>query len=200
MDARIGYLRERLEAARVPAERWTVIWGSVDSALILGQLAALPVAGSRADRTVLAAGALSGSLAIGQMIFLPVAVPAPPPRDGDPCATLAELEASLARGERNQALGAGLAAHAGNVFVNAVVGTLAGVAARRAWSGAVAGGIGWAMGEAQILTQPTGLVRDLARYCAGDLTGSGAVPSPSPAARLRMLPGGGALVSLELAF
>lgn len=195
-EVRIAYLRERLGASRAPAERWTVAWGLVDGALVVGQLAALPGA-SRPDRVVLGAGALSGSLFLVQMVFFPVAV-AVPAAEGDASATLASLEAAVERGARNQALGAGPEAQVGNVVINGAIGALAAVAAGSAWRGAVSAGIGWAIGEVQILTQPTGLVRDLARYRAGDLPVPAA--APPPVARLQLLPRGGALLSVAVAF
>ncbi len=195
-EARIAFLRERLEASHAPAERWTVAWGIVDGALVVGQLAALPGA-AHADRVVLAAGAASGSLFLVQMLFAPVAVEVPA-AEGDACATLSSLEAALERGARNQALGAGPGAQVGNLAINGAIGALAAWAAGNAWSGALSAGIGWAIGEVQILTQPTGLVRDLARYRAGDLPVRTA--APPPVARLQLLPRGGALVSVAVAF
>lgn len=205
VEARITYLRERLEAARAPAEWWTGVWGIIDGGSIVGQLAALPAAGSRSDRVVLAAGAFSGGLAIGQMVFLPVVPDTTPlPAGVDPCATLAILEARIERGARNQALGTGWGAQAGNVLVNGALGVLAALTAKDAWSGALTAGIGWAVGEAQLLTQPTGLVRDLARYRAGEIPLSAPAPAPTlapgPRARLQVLPEGGALFAIDVPF
>jgi hypothetical protein len=142
--------------------------------------------------TVLAAGAAASALGVVQLTVLPIT----PPRaqdTGDACTTLAALEAALARGARNQALGAGPAAHLGNALVNALLGVLAAVAESRS-RGLLTAGVGWALGEAQIPTQPTGLVRDLERYREGDLS------RPGGTARLRLGPRDGALVAVELSF
>jgi hypothetical protein len=104
---------------------------------------------------------------------------APPPaadRAGDPCAEVAGLERAFARGARNQELGAGWIAHAGNFVLNAAIGAAGGLAGRRWQPAAITFAFGFALGEAQILTQPTGLVRDLERYRAGDVGFAAATP------------------------
>ncbi|BDG02214.1 hypothetical protein AMOR_12100 [Anaeromyxobacter oryzae] len=194
---RVAFLRQRLEAARGPAETWTATWGFVDGALAIGQLAALPFASTRDGRIVLAAGAASAALGDAQMILLPITPPPAPPAGGDVCAELALLEAALERGARNQAVGTGLAAHASNLFLNAALGVLAALAGSQWRTGALTAGVGFALGEVQILTQPTGLVGELARYRAGDL--SPAEPGAA-SARVRVLPRGGAVVSLVVSF
>ncbi|HEX9308271.1 MAG TPA: hypothetical protein VF894_12315 [Anaeromyxobacter sp.] len=196
-DARLAFLRQHLDAARPGAHRWTLGWGLTEGALSAGQLVAIPFTPDRSSRIVLAAGVAAGALGLAQIAFLPVTVPPLPPAGsaGDACATLANLERILEHGARNQALGTGAAAHVGNFVVNAGLGIGTALAARRRASGALAFGIGWAIGEAQILTQPTALVRDRERYRAGEL---GSV-SPPPVARLAVHLGGAA-VSVEVRF
>lgn len=189
---RIAYLRHRLDAARPASERWSGAWGLVDGAFALGQLIALPATADRGERAVFAAGAAVSALGVVQLLVLPI-MPPRTPGAGDECATLAALEAALARGARNQALGAGPVAHVGNVLVNALLGVLAAVAGSKS-SGLLTAGVGWALGEAQLLTQPTSLVRDLERYREGDLS------PPGAAVRLRLGARGGAVVAVELSF
>ncbi len=168
MEARIAFLRQRLDAERRPATRWTWIWGVTDGALVAGQLTAVPFTPDRRGRVVLLAGAATAALGPLQMIFFPV-TPDAPAAAGEPCASLAGLERALARGARNERLGAGPLAHVANFLLNGALGVAAGLAARGWRSGAFTFAVGFTLGEAQILTQPTGLVRDLARYRAGDL-------------------------------
>jgi hypothetical protein len=163
VEARAGFLRDRLSAARPSARTWSLAWGITDGALAAGQLAALPFAGDRSTRALLGAGAAASALGVLQIVFMPIAPAGPPPPSGDACADLSSLEDALQRSARNQRLGSGVLAQTGNLLVNAGFGIAAALAG--GWrAGAWTAGIGWALGEAQLLTQPTGLVDDLARY------------------------------------
>ena len=170
VEARTAFLRDQLAEAYGPARRWSITWGVIDGALVVGQLAAIPFNQDRATRALLAAGAASGALAFVQLLFFPVAVSPPPPRPGaDPCAVVGELERLLELGARNQALGSGPIAHASNALINAGLGIGAGFAGRSVATGVLTFAIGLGIGEAQILTQPTDLVHARDRYRAADL-------------------------------
>jgi hypothetical protein len=186
VEARTAFLRERLEANQAPAERWTTTWAIIDGALVAGQLVALPFAQDRSTRALLVAGAASGSLAFVQLIFFPVLVRPPSAEPGreSSCEALGELERTLERGARNQALGAGPVAHVSNALINAGLGVGTGFAAGSVAAGALTFAFGFALGEAQILTQPTGLVRDWKRYRAADLA-----PAVAIAPTLQLGPG-----------
>jgi hypothetical protein len=166
-EQRIAHLRLRLEAGRSAAEAWAWTWGIVDGAFTVGQLAAAPSAGSTAKQWAYVAGAASSALGVVQVLTVPLA-PERVPDLGGGCAELARLEGSLERSARNAELSSGWVAQLGNVVVNAAVGVAFGLADHRWQTGAVTAGIGWAIGEVQILTVPKGLVRDLERYRAGD--------------------------------
>ena len=195
VEARAAFLRDRLAADHGPAQRWSITWGIVDGALIAGQLAALPFVHDQAGQALLVGGAATGALAFVQLIFYPVAVRPPPVDPGaPPCEAVAELERTLERGARNQALGAGPVAHAGNALINAALGVGAGVAGRSVKSGALTFAIGLAIGEAQILTQPTDLVRDRDRYRRGELAPFAVVPA------VRLGPGGALVLGLDGTF
>jgi hypothetical protein len=171
VEARVAFLRERLEANRTPAARWTGTWGIVDGVLVAGQLVALPYTSDPSARALLIAGAASGSLVLIQFIFFPVVAPPPPAVAGEEtsCDALRELERTLERGARNQAAGSGPAAHVGNTLINAGLGVGTGFASNSVAAGVFTFAIGFALGEAQILTQPTELVRDWDRYQEADL-------------------------------
>ncbi len=167
IEDRITYLRLRLEAEREPAERWSHVWVIIDGTLTVLQLAAIPAAKSSATRGLLAVGAGTSSVGMIQALLLP-AVPHNEVHDG-PCTQLVHLAQTLERGARNQALGTGLLAQLGNFAVNAAFGAGAGLVDGRWQTGLVTFAIGWGLGEAQILTQPTGLIDGEKRYREGNL-------------------------------
>jgi hypothetical protein len=179
-ERRIAFLRTRLDAGRPAAEAWSWTWGLVDGALTVGQLVAIPLTEEPAAKGVLAAGAASSALGVAQVLALPI-VPAAVPDEGGGCSELARLEGSLERSARNAELGSGFAAQLGNLVINAAIGVAAGVADGRWTTGALTFGIGWTIGEAQILTVPMGLVRDLERYRAADLAAAGGAAAPRAA-------------------
>jgi hypothetical protein len=189
-EDRIAWLRTRLDEGRPGALAWSWTWGVVDGALTVGQLAAIRSAKDVPAKGVLAAGAASSALGVVQVVTLPI-VPAAVPGTGGGCAELARLEASLERSARNVQLGSGWPAQLGNLAINAAIGVAAGYADRRWQTGALTFGIGWVLGEVQILTMPTAYARDLERYRAADLGAGGAAPARvAPASLLRARGGG----------
>ena len=172
VDLRIAFLRERIEAATPPAQAWSWTWGTVNGALAAGQLAAIPFVKSEADRTLFAAGAIISGLGVIQVAALPL-VPAAVPPAGGGCDELARLEASMTRAARNAAFGSGTMAQIGNVAINAAFGISAGAIGHSWQTGLLTFAFGWAIGEAQILTVPKGIIRDLERYRGGDLDRGG---------------------------
>lgn len=204
LEARLAFLRSRLDAERPRARTWSLGWGVGYGALTLGQLAALPFASDGRGRALLAAGAGTSALGILQVLLLPITpeeLPAPEGAGGElgddaPCAALLRAERALERSARNEALGSGALAQAINLAVNAAFGVAVGLVERRWSTAALSAGGGWVVGEAALLSQPTGLVADLARYRSGQLASS---EGPTPLLRIAPLPGGvGA--SLALAF
>jgi len=195
VEARTAFLRQRIEAERPSAERWMRTWGVVDGALTVGQLVAVPFTPDRSSRTVLLAGAATSALGVLQILLVPPVARSPPAADRaeDACAEVAALERALARDARNQTLGAGWIAHAGNLLVNGAIGLAAGLAGERWRSGALTFAIGFALGEAQILTQPTGLARDLERYRGGNVGLTAEAPPPIALAA-------GGVVSIQVTF
>jgi hypothetical protein len=203
-ERRAAFVRERLAAGRPPALTWSRVWGITNGALAAGQLAAIPFTSDHGDRLILAAGAATSAVAVAQIVLLPIAPGQPAaasaPPSGDEaslCAALANDERALERAARNAELVSGTVAQLANVAVNAGFGIAVGLHHHSAWKAALTFGIGWGIGEAQILTVPLGLPRELARYRAGQLGGTTA--TREPALRFVRVPGGGALV-LALAY
>jgi len=193
--AREAYLTARLEASLPAGRRWSWTWGTVDGALAVGQVIAGTRTASAGERAVLLAGAATSAAGVAQIVLLPVAIPPPQPAPGaDPCTNVRTLERALERGAENQAIGSGPLAHVGNFLINAALGAAA-LAAAGPRAGALTFGLGTALGEAQIRTQPTGLVRDLAHYRAGDL---GAAASPAAGVAVRPGPGAGLTLVVTL--
>lgn len=189
VEERIAFLRSRLDAERPAAASWSITWGIAYGALTAGQLAAIPFTSDRSSRILLAAGAATSSLGVLQILLLPIAPKAlgedgarTGPADGR--VALVEAEQALERGCRNEALGSGALAQLSNLAINAAFGVAVGLVDRSWSTGALSAGAGWSLGEAAILTQPRGLVADLARYRSGELHGG------SPALRVTPLRGG----------
>jgi hypothetical protein len=87
----------------------------------------------------------------------------------DTCALLAEAETRLVRDAQLQAAGQRWWVHLGNVLVNAGVGAFLIVGFRHWRAGIFNAAVGASVGEAIILTQPTGAIHDLEHYRAGAL-------------------------------
>src|SRR5260370_40274746 len=87
--------------------------------------------------------------------------------DDDICRLLADAEARLARDAANQIDGQRWWLHVGNVVLNAGVGLFLGLGFHHWGAGALNAISGPVIGEAIILTQPTGSIDDLRAYRAG---------------------------------
>ncbi|HET6284864.1 MAG TPA: hypothetical protein VFH73_28160 [Polyangia bacterium] len=87
----------------------------------------------------------------------------------DVCRLLADAEARLVRDAANQTDGQRWWLHVGNVVLNTGVGLFLGLGYHHWGAGALNAGTGIAIGEAIILTQPTGSIGDLRSYRAGAL-------------------------------
>jgi len=84
--------------------------------------------------------------------------------DADVCRLLADAEATLARDAQNQKDGQRWWLHVGNVALNAGVGLFLGLGFHHWGAGALNFATGTVIGEAIILTQPTGSIGDFDHY------------------------------------
>lgn len=166
------------EIADVDAWSWT--WGSVYTAGTITEGVALSLtrdAGTRVDLTV---GIFSTGFGAATLWLLPLRLTLPlraaraQKDSADRCAALARAERTLASVARDQALATGIFAHLGNVAINATIALILGLGYGRWPSAALSAGIGVAIGEANLLTQPHHLRDVLARYRSGQLDPPGA--------------------------
>ena len=82
----------------------------------------------------------------------------------DVCSLLADAETRLVRDAQNQSDGQRWWLHVGNVLLNSGVGLFLALGYHHWGAGAFNAVFGSAIGEAIILTQPTGTISDLERY------------------------------------
>jgi len=184
-EARLEFIRARMRAEAGRVRTWQLGWSIGYGTLAAGQLAAIPFTrdpGSRADWAV---GAVSAAAGLGLVLLFPPGVPSDEPRlaslPADRCAALAEAERLLEKDARDEAQLTGWLVHAGNVVLNAGFGLILGLGYQRWGPAALTFATGAALGEATILTQPTRLAGDLARYREGDL-------ASAEAAAVRVVP------------
>ena len=85
----------------------------------------------------------------------------------DVCALLADAEIKLVRDAKNQQDGQRWWLHVGNVLLNTGVGAVLALGYHHWAAGVYNATLGTAIGEAIILTQPTGTIGDLETYKAG---------------------------------
>jgi len=190
-DARVGQIdgRDRLhwierrmdhEASRV--RLWSRVWGIGIGAAGVASLAAVPFV-APGDRVDWYTGAVSAAVGVVPFLLSPLTVTrdaprlsatvaALPPGDDDArvCATLADAERKLAASADNERWQRGWWTHAGNIAFNTGVLLFLGLGYHHWVSGIINGASGVAVGEAIILTQPTGSISDLRAYERGDLS------------------------------
>ena len=189
-DARVALIdgRERLhwidqrmnhEASR--ARLWSRSWGIGIGASGLASLAAVPFV-APSNRVDWYTGAVSAGVGVIPFIVSPLTVTRDAPRvsaavaatdfndDAQVCAALVDAERKLAAAADNQRWQQGWWIHAGNLAFNTGVLLFLGLGYHHWVSGIINGAAGAAVGEAIILTQPTGSISDLRDYARGDLT------------------------------
>lgn len=203
---RVNFIQTQLRSERRRALAWAWTFGSTYSALAVAQLSALPWVEQRADRTILAVGAAFSVGGVLPLVLMPLTVIGDAPRleaalvakgGRADAATLALAERALCRGARSEAFGAGLVTQLGNLLVNVGLSLWIGLQYGRWLQAGINFGLGWTIGETQILTQPTRLVATWRDYRAGRLASA-----PVPAARrwalapLSLRGGGGMALAL----
>lgn len=191
-DLRLRFIDVRLRSEAHRARIWSWTWGLSYGALTAGQAVPAFLVDDRGTRIDLAVGAVSSAFGVALLVVMPLEVMADSDLlaerlahlapGADPTALLADAERMLASAADDEAFGVSLWLHAGNVAFNVLVGLVLGLGFGRWESGAISTGIGIAVGEAMILTQPDRLRDDLARYRAGQLD-----PAP-PAISWRLAP------------
>ena len=156
-------------------DAWSWTWGSVYTAGTIALGVALSLAHDHGTRIDLTVGAISAGFGAVSLYVLPLKLTVPLRVSrahwdaSDRCAALARAERTLISVEKDQALATGVFAHLGNVAVNAAIVLILGLGYGQWTSAGVSGGIGVAIGEANVLTQPHHLRDVLARYRSGQL-------------------------------
>ncbi len=179
-SARLAWIDDHLSHTALRARQWTWGWGVgivVATGANLVPLAFVP----RDQRVDWYVGAGSTIIGLVPLAIAPLDVVADARglhaavearaadvhADVDVCPLLADAERRLARDAANQADGQRWWFHAGNVAVNSGVGLLLGLGFHHWKSGVFNAVFGSAVGEAIILTQPTGSIDDARVYHTG---------------------------------
>jgi hypothetical protein len=174
-ERRLSWIDGHLSNTAHRARLWTWGWGIGIGAATVGNLAPLPFVAkdSRIDWYV---GAGTTVIGLVPLLIAPLdviddaaKVHAAAGTSTDVCRLLVDAEGSLVRDAQNQADGQRWWLHVGNVALNFGVGLFLGLGYHH-WGAGVWNAVGGsAIGEAIILTQPTGTIEDLRRYRTGTL-------------------------------
>jgi len=179
-ELRLRWIDARLTTTAEHARLWTWGWGIGIVGGTLANLAPLPFV-AKQDRIDWYVGAGTTIVGIVPLIIAPLdvvedarelhaRVAGGAGRASSPpalCALLADAETRLVRDAQNQADGQRWWLHAGNVLLNSGVGLFLALGYRHYVAGVFNAVFGSAIGEAIILTQPTGSIDDLAAYRRG---------------------------------
>ena len=175
---RKDYLARAFDREIQEIDTWSWSWSGVYAAGVIAQGVAIPFTADRGKRIDLDVGTGATGFGLLALSVLPLQLTLPLRAarrhldDAPACASLARAERALIRVERDQALANGPLAHIGNVAVNLGLALLLGLGYGRWSSGALNGGVGVLVGEANAFTQPHHLRDVLERYRSGrfDLT------------------------------
>ena len=193
-DARVGaidglerlhWIERRMDHEAARARFWTRAWGIGIGAAGLGSLAAVPFV-APSDRVDWYTGAASAAIGVVPFLVSPLSVTRDAPKitaavatlpaddAAHVCATLVDAEGRLAAAAANERWQRGWWTHAGNIAFNTGILLFLGLGYHHWVSGILNGASGAAVGEAIILTQPTGSISDLRSYERGDLASASA--------------------------
>jgi len=180
-ELRLRWIESRLTATAEHARLWTWGWGIGIVGGTLANLAPLPFV-AKQDRIDWYVGAGTTIVGIVPLVIAPldviqdarelrarVAGAGGAASAGEVCALLADAETRLVRDAQNQADGRRWWLHVGNVLLNSGVGLFLALGYHHYGAGIFNAVFGSAIGEAIILTQPTGSIDDLAAYRRGAL-------------------------------
>ena len=174
---RADFLLARARSAAEEARTWTAIFAVSYFSIAATQTAVVSVIPDGGERSGLAVGAISAMIGVASLHVLPLSILvdiedveslAGRARAGD-CEALARMEHLLDAGAGSESFGTSWLVHVGNVLFNVGVGLVLGLGYDQWISAGISTGIGIAVGEVQILTQPMPLVRSMAAYRSGRL-------------------------------
>jgi hypothetical protein len=177
---RLEWINQRLSHEAHRMTRWNYGWAIGIGVTGAASLVPVPFVAPE-DRVDYYTGAVLAAAGVLPFLLAPpdvihdgrelqaMLVASPPSTDAEVCAMLADAEERLVRDARNEHLLSGWWAHAANVAINAGALLFLGFGYHHWLSGTITGVAGVIIGEAVILTQPTGTIDDLARYKRGEL-------------------------------
>ena len=175
IEERMAFLLARTRSGHEAATTWSVTFAVGYLGLAAGQLGAMVLLGGLEENVNLWVGAIAAMVGVGTRILMPRAVLAdrtliealaPAATSGD-CEALARAEAVFVRDAEDEDFGSSWLIHLGAILFNLARGLYLGLVHDEWISGAIGAGIGIAVGEVQIFTQPTDLVGALEQYRAG---------------------------------
>jgi hypothetical protein len=184
-ESRLHFLEWAFDREIRDVDIWSWTWGSV---YVAGSAAQGIVAGVTSDRGLridLTVGSIAAGFGALSLFGLPLRVTLPLRdargawSDADRCRLLAQAEATLVEASDRERLATSWVPHVGNVLLNAGIALILGLGYGRWQSAAISGGIGVAVGEANVLSQPHHLPGLLERYRAGRLEEASGGSAPS---------------------
>jgi hypothetical protein len=176
-SARLAFIQRGIRRDAHNVRIWAWTWAALYSGTTVANALRIPFSDSegRKDASVATGGALLG---VAALAFMPLKVMADqgeldrllesPPGGRDACALVADAERLLVRDAASEEFGRSPLVHAGNFILNLGIGLLLSLAFGHGIAGAISMVIGFVVGEIQIATQPTGSVRVLEDYRAGE--------------------------------
>jgi hypothetical protein len=177
-EARLHWLDRRMAIDARNERIWSGVWGGLYGGVIIVQSALAATeedTGQRAENIV---GAAASAIGAGAILILPPSLErdqswwvkhearAP---EADICARLALAEHLMIKGAASEEFGIGPLTHIGNFVINIAGGLVLGLGFNRWGAFGYVSLVGIAVGEVQVITQPTGAIQDLRRYKDGDL-------------------------------
>jgi hypothetical protein len=176
-EQRLSFLLGTMEHNARRLHVWSLVWGTTYAAATAAQLVALPLVqgGARIDLT---AGAISAAVGSASLYLLPLRITSASKfepselEDSDRCKVLASVEQRFFDTAKIDRLSASWIGHAGNVAINAALALILGLGYGRWESAAISAAVGLAVGEANLLTQPHGLMSAEDKYLNGGVLDS----------------------------
>lgn len=173
-EARLAYIRQRMDAAAKPSRQWALGWGIGLGILAVAQAALAPIV-HHEEAPDFWMGALQAAIGAGErVIFIPHVLierrrMRRRPHTGDLCSRLAAAEHAFVHSSKWEVRGKALWQHLLSITINAGVGVALGVGFHRQVQGARIGTVGATVGEIMIITQPMPVTKSLERYRRGQL-------------------------------
>jgi hypothetical protein len=181
-ETRLAWIDRHLTVDARNARLWSGLWGGLYGGITVVQSALAATQSDPGQRVENIVGAAASFVGVLSVVILPPSVE----RDEswwqkhklrvlgheDPCATLATAELLLQRAADSTEFGIGPLVHVGNFAINIAAGLVLGVGFNRWPAFAYVGIVGIAVGEVQVITQPTAPIEELRLYKLGALDGT----------------------------